>query len=29
MEPDWLLIYELGQNEVVLVRTGTHVDLFQ
>jgi mRNA interferase YafQ len=28
IEPDWLLIYELAQNEVVLIRTGTHADLF-
>ncbi len=29
LEPDWLLIYELGQEEVVLIRTGTHADLFE
>ena len=29
IESDWLLIYELAQNEVVLIRTGTHVDLFR
>jgi len=28
IEPDWLLIYELAQSEVVLIRTGTHADLF-
>ena len=28
VEPDWLLIYELAQSEVVLIRTGTHADLF-
>ena len=28
IEPDWLLLYELAQNEVVLIRTGTHADLF-
>ena len=28
VEPDWLLICELAQNEVVLIRTGTHADLF-
>jgi mRNA interferase YafQ len=28
IEPDWLLIYELAQNEIILVRTGTHADLF-
>ena len=29
IEPDWLLFYELAQSEVVLIRTGTHVDLFR
>ena len=28
IESDWLLIYELAQSEVVLIRTGTHADLF-
>ena len=28
IEPDWLLIYELPEDELVLVRTGTHADLF-
>ena len=28
IEPDWLLIYEPAQSEVVLIRTGTHADLF-
>jgi mRNA interferase YafQ len=28
IEPDWLLIYELAQSEIVLIRTGTHADLF-
>jgi len=27
--PDWLLIYELSESEVVLIRTGTHADLFK
>ena len=27
--PDWLLIYELGGSEIVLIRTGTHADLFE
>ncbi|MGH7600616.1 MAG: type II toxin-antitoxin system YafQ family toxin [bacterium] len=27
--PDWLLIYELGEREIVLIRTGTHADLFE
>ena len=28
--PDWLLVYELWENEVILylTRTGTHSDLF-
>ena len=29
VEPNWLLIYELGQSDVVLIRTGTHTDLFE
>jgi mRNA interferase YafQ len=29
IEPDWLLIYELAENELVLVRTGSHSDLFR
>ena len=28
IEPDWLLIYKLEENELILVRTGTHSDLF-
>lgn len=28
LEPDWLLIYKLTQEELVLGRTGTHSDLF-
>ncbi len=28
IQPDWLLIYRLPQNEVRLVRTGSHSDLF-
>lgn len=28
IEPDWLLIYQPTDNEVVLARTGTHADLF-
>jgi mRNA interferase YafQ len=27
--PEWLLIYELLESEVVLIRTGTHADLFE
>lgn len=26
--PDWLLIYQTFANRIVLVRTGTHSDLF-
>ncbi|HEY4489020.1 MAG TPA: type II toxin-antitoxin system YafQ family toxin [Candidatus Paceibacterota bacterium] len=26
---DWLLIYELSDSEVRLIRTGTHADLFE
>jgi mRNA interferase YafQ len=29
IEPDWLLIYELAESEVVLIRTGSHSDLFR
>lgn len=25
---DWLLVYQLNENELVLVRTGSHSDLF-
>ncbi len=28
IEPDWLLIYELAESEIVLIRTGSHSDLF-
>lgn len=28
IEPDWLLIYEATDTEIVLIRTGTHLDLF-
>ena len=26
--PDWLLIYEVTDTEVILIRAGTHSDLF-
>ena len=26
--PDWLLIYRITEDEIYLVRTGTHSDLF-
>ncbi len=28
LEPDWLLIYKVSTDELVLARTGTHSDLF-
>jgi mRNA interferase YafQ len=28
IEPDWLLIYSITEEEVLLIRTGTHDDLF-
>jgi len=28
IEPDWLLIYLVTDAEVLLIRTGTHADLF-
>ncbi len=28
IEPDWLLIYESSGDDIILVRTGTHADLF-
>lgn len=29
VEPDWLLIYRLAGDELHLVRTGSHADLFE
>jgi mRNA interferase YafQ len=29
IEPDWLLIYESSESEIVLIRTGSHSDLFR
>jgi mRNA interferase YafQ len=29
LEPDWLLIYELTEDELILIRTGSHADLFE
>ncbi|MGA3245835.1 MAG: type II toxin-antitoxin system YafQ family toxin [Bacteroidota bacterium] len=29
VEPDWLLIYTLTAEELVLIRTGSHSDLFE
>ncbi len=28
LEPNWLLIYKLTAQELILIRTGTHSDLF-
>jgi len=29
IEPDWLLLYERAESEIVLIRTGSHSDLFR
>lgn len=29
VEPDWLLLYKIAGNDLYLVRTGTHADLFE
>ena len=29
IEPDWILIYRIKGNELHLIRTGTHTDLFR
>ncbi len=29
IEPDWLLIYEVTRNAVLLAGTGSHTDLFR
>lgn len=29
IEPDWLLLYRVNDDELQLARTGTHADLFQ
>lgn len=29
IEPDWLLVYRIEGNMIVLERTGTHADLFR
>jgi mRNA interferase YafQ len=28
IEPDWLLIYKIEGDDLILVRTGSHSDLF-
>lgn len=29
VEPDWLLIYKLDDDQIIFERTGTHSDLFE
>jgi mRNA interferase YafQ len=29
IEPDWLLVYERADDEIVLIRTGSDSDLFR
>ena len=29
VEPDWLLIYKLNGDNIIVERTGTHSDLFE
>jgi len=29
LEPDWLLIYKLNDDEIIFERTGAHSDLFE
>jgi mRNA interferase YafQ len=29
IESDWLLIYEVTETDLILIRTGTHTDLFR
>ncbi len=29
VEPDWLLLYQLSKTSLILIRTGTHADLFE
>lgn len=29
IEPDWLLIYKPGKEEIIFERTGSHSDLFK
>lgn len=29
IEPDWLLIYSIAKEEILLIRTGSHADLFE
>lgn len=29
IEPNWLLIYKIDENEIIFERTGSHSDLFR
>ncbi len=29
IEPDWLLIYQSTESEIILIRTGSHSELFR
>ncbi len=29
IDPDWLLIYQIAETELTLIRTGTHSELFE
>jgi mRNA interferase YafQ len=29
IEPDWLLIYKTTESEIILIRTGSHSELFR
>ncbi|MCL2630935.1 MAG: type II toxin-antitoxin system YafQ family toxin [Firmicutes bacterium] len=29
IQPDWLLVYDIDENEITLVATGSHSDLFR
>ncbi len=29
IEPDWLLLYKIDDNDLILARTGSHADLFK
>jgi len=29
LPPDWLLVYQADEQQVILLRTGTHSDLFR
>ncbi|MEA3440885.1 MAG: type II toxin-antitoxin system YafQ family toxin [Chloroflexota bacterium] len=29
LKPDWFLIYEITESEIILIRTGSHSELFE